>query len=205
MLRTVLVAPITRTIRHIPTEVPLGISEGLPVASAATMDNVFAIPKSMLVRRMGSLAPERQHELGEALFRRHRLLVPTAMREAGPVTDWNANIIEEFRENEGRVGGYFDGATMLLLHTTGRRTGKEYVNPLVYLPDGGRWVVVGSKGGAPADPDWVRNLEANPEATIEVGTEAIPVRATRSCATSPSGTTSTPVRSLGDRGSRSTR
>lgn len=68
VLRTVLVAPITRTIRHIPTEVPLGISEGLPVASAATMDNVFAIPKSMLVRRMGSLAPERQHELGEALF-----------------------------------------------------------------------------------------------------------------------------------------
>ena len=68
VLRTVLVAPITRTIRHIPTEVPLGISEGLPVASVATVDNVLAIPKSMLVRRMGSLAPERQHELGEALF-----------------------------------------------------------------------------------------------------------------------------------------
>ena len=68
VLRTVLVAPITRTIRHIPSEVPLGISEGLPVASAATMDNVLAFPKSMLVRRMGSLAPERQHELGEALF-----------------------------------------------------------------------------------------------------------------------------------------
>lgn len=68
VLRTVLVAPITRTVRHIPTEVPLGISEGLPVASAAAMDNMLAIPKSMLVRRMGSLAPERQHELGEALF-----------------------------------------------------------------------------------------------------------------------------------------
>lgn len=68
VLRTVLVAPITRTIRHIPTEVPLGISEGLPVASAAAMDNVLAIPKSMLVRRMGSLAPERLDELGEALF-----------------------------------------------------------------------------------------------------------------------------------------
>jgi mRNA interferase MazF len=67
VLRTVLVAPITRTIRHIPTEVPLGISEGLPVASAATMDNVLAFPKSMLVRRMGTLAPERRHELGEAL------------------------------------------------------------------------------------------------------------------------------------------
>ncbi|HWL89814.1 MAG TPA: nitroreductase/quinone reductase family protein [Actinomycetota bacterium] len=89
----------------------------------------------------------------------------------------NANIIEEFRENDGKVGGGFEGASMLLLHTKGRKTGKEYVNPLVYLPDGDRWVVFGSKGGAPEDPDWVRNLEANPDATIEVGNETIPVRA----------------------------
>ena len=68
------------------------------------------------------------------------------------MTDWNANIIQEFRENEGRVGGYFDGATMLLLHTTGRRTGEEHVNPLVYLPDDGRWVVVGSKGARRPTP-----------------------------------------------------
>jgi deazaflavin-dependent oxidoreductase (nitroreductase family) len=95
-----------------------------------------------------------------------------------PMADWNAGIIEEFRANEGKVGGYFDGATVLLLHTTGRRSGKDHVTPLVYLPDGDRWVVVGSKGGAPADPDWVRNLEVNPEATIEVGTETVPVRAT---------------------------
>jgi deazaflavin-dependent oxidoreductase (nitroreductase family) len=95
------------------------------------------------------------------------------------MADWNANIIEEFRRNEGKVGEYFEGATMLLLHTKGRKTGKEYVNPLVYLPDGDRWVVVGSKGGSPADPDWVRNLEADPDATIEVGTETIPVRATK--------------------------
>jgi deazaflavin-dependent oxidoreductase (nitroreductase family) len=95
------------------------------------------------------------------------------------VADWNKGIIEEFRANEGRVGGSFDGATVLLLHTIGRRTGKDHVTPLVYLPDGDRWAVVGSKGGAPADPDWVRNLEANGEATIEVGTETIPVRATR--------------------------
>jgi deazaflavin-dependent oxidoreductase (nitroreductase family) len=93
------------------------------------------------------------------------------------MADRNANTIEEFRMNGGRVGGGFEGATMLLLHTEGRKTGKAYVNPLVYLPDGDRWVVFGSKGGAPADPDWVRNLEANPDATIEVGTETIPVRA----------------------------
>jgi mRNA interferase MazF len=67
VLRTVLVAPITRTIRHIPTEVPLGISEGLPVASAASMDAVHTFPKSMLVRRMGALGPERHRELCEAL------------------------------------------------------------------------------------------------------------------------------------------
>jgi deazaflavin-dependent oxidoreductase (nitroreductase family) len=96
---------------------------------------------------------------------------------------WNENIIEEFRANGGKVGGFFEGATMLLLHTTGRRTGKEHVTPLVYLPDDGRWVVIGSKGGAPADPDWVRNLEADPDAGIEVGTERSietkPVRATK--------------------------
>ena len=93
--------------------------------------------------------------------------------------DWNANIIEEFRKNEGKVGGGFEGATMLLLHTNGRRTGKEHVTPLVYLPDGDRWAVFGSMGGAPADPDWVRNLEVNPDATVEVGTETIPVRAVK--------------------------
>ena len=92
---------------------------------------------------------------------------------------WNANIIEEFRKNEGRVGGGFTGATLLLLHTFGRRTGTERVNPLAYLPDDGRWVVFGSKGGALTDPDWVRNLEANPDVTIEVGTDTIPVRATK--------------------------
>jgi deazaflavin-dependent oxidoreductase (nitroreductase family) len=94
------------------------------------------------------------------------------------MASWNEGIIQEFRANEGRVGGYFDGATVLLLHTIGRRSGREHVTPLVYLPDGDRWVVIGSKGGAPADPDWVRNLEASPEATIEVRTETIPVRMT---------------------------
>jgi deazaflavin-dependent oxidoreductase (nitroreductase family) len=92
---------------------------------------------------------------------------------------WNDRIIEEFRANRGKVGGYFEGAPILILHTAGRRTGREHVTPVVYLPDDGRWVVFGSKGGAPVDPDWVRNLEANSEATIEVGTDRIAVRATR--------------------------
>jgi deazaflavin-dependent oxidoreductase (nitroreductase family) len=95
------------------------------------------------------------------------------------MSGWNTNVIEEFRKNEGRVGGAFDGATLLLLHTKGRKTGKERVNPLAYLPDDGRWVVFGSKGGALTDPDWVRNLEANLDVEVEVGTETIPVRATK--------------------------
>jgi len=87
------------------------------------------------------------------------------------MSDRNARIVEEFRANGGTVGGYFEGATMLVLHTTGRRSGREHVTPLVYLPDGDRFVVFGSKGGAPTDPDWVRNLEADREATIEVGVD----------------------------------
>ncbi len=92
--------------------------------------------------------------------------------------DWNMKIIEEFRSNEGRVGGPFEGATMLLLHTRGAKTGRPRVNPLVYLPDGDRYVVFASKGGAPTNPDWYHNLLADPDVEIEVGTQTIPARAT---------------------------
>ncbi len=94
------------------------------------------------------------------------------------MSDWNANIVNEFRENEGRVGGMFEGAPLLLLHTKGRRSGHERVNPLMYLPDGDRWAVFASKGGHVAHPHWLHNLEADPHATIEVSTESIPVKAT---------------------------
>ncbi len=90
---------------------------------------------------------------------------------------WNAGIIEEFRTNQGKVGGPFAGVPILLLHHTGARTGKVRVNPLAYQADGDRFAVFGSKGGAPTNPDWYHNLLANPEATIEVGTETISVRA----------------------------
>jgi deazaflavin-dependent oxidoreductase (nitroreductase family) len=93
------------------------------------------------------------------------------------VSDWNTNIIEEFHANEGRVGGGFAGMTLLLLHSTGRRTGEERVNPLAYLTDGDRWVVFATKGGHVFHPHWLHNLEANPAATIEVGTETVPVTA----------------------------
>jgi deazaflavin-dependent oxidoreductase (nitroreductase family) len=93
------------------------------------------------------------------------------------MSDWNTNIVEEFRENAGRVGGMFEGAPILLLHTVGRRSGDERINPLMYLPDGDRWVVFASKGGHEYHPHWLHNLEANPNVTIEVGTETIPVTA----------------------------
>ena len=93
------------------------------------------------------------------------------------MSDWNSSIIREFRANQGKVGGPFEGSTLLLLHTTGAKTGKERVNPLMYRKDGDSYVVFGSKGGAPTDPDWYRNLLANPIVKIEVGTETIEAKA----------------------------
>ena len=96
------------------------------------------------------------------------------------MSDFNANIITEFRENAGKVGGPFEGAPMLLLHTTGKRTGTERVNPLVYWPEGDAMVIFASKGGAPTNPDWYHNLMAQPDTRVEVGTDtvAVPARET---------------------------
>jgi deazaflavin-dependent oxidoreductase (nitroreductase family) len=88
---------------------------------------------------------------------------------------FNDQIIAEFRTNQGRVGGRFEGSPLLLLHHTGAKSGKSRINPLAYLSDGGRYVVFASKGGAPTNPDWYHNLKAHPNATIEVGTETIDV------------------------------
>ncbi len=89
--------------------------------------------------------------------------------------DFNAQIIDEFRANAGRVGGMFQDSTLLLLHHTGAKSGLGRINPLGYLRDGGRYVVFASKGGAPTNPDWYYNLKANPNATIEVGTDTLDV------------------------------
>jgi deazaflavin-dependent oxidoreductase (nitroreductase family) len=91
---------------------------------------------------------------------------------------WNANVIEEFRSNHGKVGGNFRGKELLLLHSTGRRSGAERVNPLAYLRDGDRYAIFGSMGGADEHPQWVRNVEANPDVEIGVGDERIKGRAT---------------------------
>jgi deazaflavin-dependent oxidoreductase (nitroreductase family) len=91
---------------------------------------------------------------------------------------WNDKIIDEFRSNEGRVGGPFEGHTLLLLHHRGARSGVERVNPLARQDLGdGAWAVFASRGGSDTNPDWLHNLVANPDATIEIGTETIPVKA----------------------------
>ncbi len=97
-------------------------------------------------------------------------------QSSGPA-DWNQGIVDEFRANEGRVGGYFEGAPMILIHHVGARSGIERVNPLVYLPDGDDMVIAATKGGAPTNPDWYHNLLANPRITVEVAGETFTVQA----------------------------
>jgi deazaflavin-dependent oxidoreductase (nitroreductase family) len=89
--------------------------------------------------------------------------------------DFNAQIIEEFRANQGRVGGMFEGTPVLLLHHVGAKTGTSRVNPVVYMPDGNRYVVFASKAGAPTNPGWYHNLKAHPNITIEVGADTVEV------------------------------
>src|SRR5262245_2766341 len=93
------------------------------------------------------------------------------------VSEWNQAVVEEFRANGGEVGGRFTGRNLLLLHTIGRKNGEERVNPLAYVRDGDRYVIIASKGGAPTHPDWYYNLVAHPDVTIEVGTELFRVGA----------------------------
>ena len=91
--------------------------------------------------------------------------------------EMNQQIIKEFRANDGVVGGPFEGFTLLLLHPVGAKSGAERVSPLVYRIEGGAWVVFGSKGGAPTNPDWYYNLLANPATTVELGTDTVAVTA----------------------------
>jgi deazaflavin-dependent oxidoreductase (nitroreductase family) len=97
--------------------------------------------------------------------------------DANPIRDFNQSIIAEFRANEGRVGGPFQGGTLLLLHHTGAKSGAERISPLAYRADGDRYIIIASKAGADTNPDWFHNLVANPRATIEVGTDTIEVQA----------------------------
>lgn len=85
----------------------------------------------------------------------------------------NTKVIAEFRANGGVVGDHYDGWPMLILHTTGAKSGKEHLTPLVYLPDDERLVIIASAGAQPMHPAWYHNLVANPGVTVEVGLETI--------------------------------
>lgn len=99
------------------------------------------------------------------------------MTNASP-NDWNQAVIAEFRANSGKVGGQFEGAPLLLLTTTGAKTGRRLTSPLMYNTDEDRLLIFASKGGAPTNPAWYHNLVANPKVTLEVGAETFDATAT---------------------------
>ena len=98
-------------------------------------------------------------------------------RDAEFFNDFNEKIIAEFRANDGKVGGQFANANLLLLHTTGAKSGQPRVSPLAYFRVDGKLIIIGSFAGAPVSPAWVHNLRANPQARVEIGTDAFDVAA----------------------------
>ncbi len=94
------------------------------------------------------------------------------------MNEQNRQVIEEFRANGGRVGGRYQGRPLLLLTTTGRKTGRSYTTPVMYLKDGDSYCIFATKAGAPEHPDWYLNLVANPRVTVEVDTERFDAQAT---------------------------
>ena len=101
----------------------------------------------------------------------------TEIPDAEAMKAFNKSIVDEFRVNGGKVGGPFEGATLLLLTTTGAKSGQPRLTPLAYLTIDDKMIIIGSKAGADTNPDWVHNLRANPHAHIEVGTESYDVTA----------------------------
>ncbi|MCC6499890.1 MAG: nitroreductase family deazaflavin-dependent oxidoreductase [Anaerolineales bacterium] len=90
----------------------------------------------------------------------------------------NQKIIDEFHANDGKVGGNFAGKTLLLLHHIGAKSGQERINPVAYVRDGERYVIIASKGGSPTNPSWYYNLLAHPQVTVEAGVKKFQARAT---------------------------
>ena len=100
------------------------------------------------------------------------------MTEIHDLNDWDRQIINEFRASEGNVGGQFAGVPLLLLTTTGAKSGQQRTNPLVYLSEGGHIYVFAGNRGAPTNPAWYHNLVAHPDVTVELGSDKFEARAT---------------------------
>ncbi len=105
------------------------------------------------------------------------MLMPNLEDFAGDFRAYNDAVVDEFRHNRGQVTGMFAGAPLVLLSTTGAKSGKRRTTPVVYTRDGDRIVVIASKGGAPSHPDWYHNLVANPDVTVELPDETFDARA----------------------------
>lgn len=101
----------------------------------------------------------------------------TEMPDTQTINAFNQGIIDEFRSNGGKVGGQFEGANLLLLTTTGAKSGAQRVSPLAYFDIDGKLIIIGSFAGAPISPAWVHNLRANPQARVEIGTDEFAVSA----------------------------
>lgn len=99
----------------------------------------------------------------------------TQVPDAEMMKAFNKNIVDEFRANNGKVGGQFVGANLLLLTSTGAKSGQQRLAPLAYFTIDGKMIIIGSKAGADTNPDWVHNLRANPAASIEVGADTYDV------------------------------
>jgi deazaflavin-dependent oxidoreductase (nitroreductase family) len=100
------------------------------------------------------------------------------MTETNTMKDINTDVVEQFRTNDGQIqSGMFKGARLLLLTTTGAKSGKTRINPLAFTRDGEHYVVIASKGGSPTHPDWYHNLAALPDVTVEVADERFDARA----------------------------
>jgi deazaflavin-dependent oxidoreductase (nitroreductase family) len=97
------------------------------------------------------------------------------VQDTASLDEFNRGVVEEFRANGGKVGGPFEGGNLLLLHTTGAKSGRPRLSPLAYLTIDGKMLIIGSYAGAPKDPAWVHNLRAKPQAHVEVGTESYDV------------------------------
>ena len=110
-------------------------------------------------------------------FQNNKEIIINEEKQMNNPHNWNQAIIDEFRANSGKVGGPFAGKTLLLLHTIGAKSGQERINPVAYVADGDRLVIIASKGGAPTNPDWYYNILAHPLVTVEVGSEQFQAQA----------------------------
>ncbi|MEZ4590425.1 MAG: nitroreductase family deazaflavin-dependent oxidoreductase [Chloroflexota bacterium] len=135
----------------------------LPICTRAEADSV-----ALLAQRVAQTLPTQFI----------KAIQPKASKLMSDPNDRNQQVIEEFRANAGQVGGFFADKQLLLLHTTGAKSGQPRISPLVTMQDGDRFIIIASKGGSPTHPDWYHNLVAHPDAHIEVGTEQVPVLAT---------------------------